>query len=236
MKNIKQSPSEHLCQRCQQPLNADEKYRCAACEKKVEEEIRQYQEQERQQKIVRRHQEISRRLGAVIPRLFVSAEIENLSAGLQGKINSLSADKGLFLFGPVGCGKSYTLAAIAKQHIQQGLWPVGLLNWERFLMQLRASYDGEPGEADRILFRTMKSDALFLDDICIAGTESEFSLKTLLSVFDYRVENCLPTFFSSNRSPDEISKAFDERTYSRIIGHCEVIYLDGKDKRKGKTI
>ena len=175
--------------------------------------------------------EISTRIGQTLPRLFWGCEMENLPKELRQTLDGLPADRGLYIFGPVGCGKSYTLAAIAKQRIQCDVWPVQLLNWERFLSRLRAGYDDEPGTTDRMLLRAEKAAVLLIDDLSICGRESDFSLRTLYSILDYRVENCLPTFFAANKSPDEIGKAFDVRIASRIIGHCEVIHLSGRDRR-----
>jgi len=157
--------------------------------------------------------------------------METLPAPLREDINALPADKGLFLFGPVGCGKSYTLAAIARQRIESGAWPVELHNWERFLSGLRAGYGGKAGETDRLILQTMTAAVLLIDDLSIGTSESEFSIKTLYSILDYRIEHGLPTFFSANRNPDQIGKAYDLRIASRIKGHCQIIHYDGKDRR-----
>jgi DNA replication protein DnaC len=171
------------------------------------------------------------RIAEAIPKYFWSAAIETLPGQLEKKIEGLPADKGLFLFGPVGCGKSYTLAAIARQRIESGVWPVALHNWERFLSGLRASYGIKAGETDRLIMQTMNAAVLLIDDLSIGGVESEFSLKTLYSILDYRIEHGLPTFFSANRTPDEIGKAYDQRIASRIKGHCQILHYDGKDRR-----
>jgi DNA replication protein DnaC len=171
------------------------------------------------------------RIAQVIPRYFQSASIETLPGALEKKIEELPADKGLFLFGSVGCGKTYTLAAIARKRIQASIWPVEMHNWERFLSTLRAGYGGKPGDTDRVILQTSKAAVLLFDDLSIAGSESEFSLKTLYSILDYRIEHGLPTFFSANRTPDEIGKAYDLRIASRIKGHCQILRYDGKDRR-----
>jgi DNA replication protein DnaC len=176
------------------------------------------------------------RIAETIPRLFESATLETLPAPLREEINALPANKGLFLFGPVGCGKSYALAAIARQQIEAGVWPVEFYNWERFLSGLRAGYGGKAGEADRMIVRTMKAAVLLIDDLSIGTSESDFSLKTLYAIVDYRIENRLPTFFSSNRTPDEIGKAYDQRIVSRIKGHCQIIHYAGHDRRGIRSI
>jgi DNA replication protein DnaC len=171
------------------------------------------------------------RIAETIPRLFEWATMDTLPAPLREDINALPADKGLFLFGPVGCGKSYTLAAIARQRIESGVWPVELHNWERFLSGLRAGYGSKAGQADRQILQTMNAAVLLIDDLSIGQSESEFSLKTLYSILDYRIEHGLPTFFCANRNPDEIGKAYDHRIASRIKGHCQILHYAGKDRR-----
>jgi DNA replication protein DnaC len=172
------------------------------------------------------------RIVETIPRLFESATLESLPEELRKDIIILPADKGLFLFGPVGCGKSYTLAAIARRRIEAGVWPVELANWERLLCRLRLAYGGKTGDADKLIMRMMKAAVLLIDDLSITGSESEFSLKTLYSILDYRIENALPTFFSANRNPDDIGSVFDERIASRIKGHCKILHYAGCDRRK----
>jgi DNA replication protein DnaC len=62
--------------------------------------------------------------------------------------------------------------------------------------------------------------------------ESDFSVRTLLVLLDWRLENCLPTFLTGNRPVEELAKTFDERVASRLLQACQVVKLTGGDKRK----
>lgn len=202
--------------------------RCPACADRIyrQDILRQREIDEKfQQALIEWH------IAAVIPRYFWSAAVVTLPEALQDKIDSLPADKGLFLFGPVGCGKTYALAAIARRRIESKLWPVEFENWERLLYRLRICYGGKAGQAERQIEQMMKAKAAFLDDLSIGGSESDFALKTLYTILDYRIENGLPTFFSANRDPDQIGQAYDQRIASRIRGHCQIIHYAGKDRR-----
>lgn len=213
---------------------------CDDCRRRREQEERDRRiseqaeaEQRRLAAMQRMHdEEITRRIDAVIPKKFAGAEVEHLPGGLVDKFKSLPNGQGLFLFGPAGCGKTYAMAAFAKMYIRADIWQVKIMNWERFLCGLRASYGNEPGRADRTIQEAMEAAILFIDDAMLTGgQESDFSLRTMYSIIDHRVEWCLPTFFAANRQPDDLAAAYDERIKSRVLGCCEIVHLQGKDKR-----
>jgi DNA replication protein DnaC len=249
MENIRQSQQAN-CPDCGGPaasyrIGTNRIYRqyCGACEHRREQEERNRKAKEQAEfeqrwlaAMQRAHdEEITRRLDAAIPRRFAGAELEHIPGDLVDKFEALADGQGMFLFGPAGCGKSYAMAAFAKKYIRDGIWPVVMINWERFLCGLRASFGSEPGRADRAIQSAMGAAVLFIDDAMLTGgQESDFSLRTLYSIIDHRAEACLTTFFSANRQPDDLSAAYDERIKSRVLGYSEVVRLQGRDRRLPK--
>jgi DNA replication protein DnaC len=249
MENMRQSQFEHTCQKCGGEVAPYKIGRfiypkiCQKCDHAAEQTAKALRdkaaadaEQRRLAALQRQHdEEITRRLDTAVPRRFAGAEMEHLSAGLIEKFNTLPDGNGLFLFGPAGCGKSYAMAAFAKKFIRDDVWPVMVINWERFISGLRASYSGVPGQADRMIQGVLCAAVLFIDDAMLTGgQESDFSLKTMYTIIDYRAENMLPTHFAANRAPDDLSVAFDERIKSRVLGYCKVVRIQGMDRRLSK--
>ena len=203
----------------------------------------EYQKKERdyeQQQIAerqRKHDEmITGRLDSVAGLLFMDAELEDLPQGLVKKFNDLDIIMGeaLYLDGPTGCGKSHALRAFAKHFIRKEIWPVTILNWEEFLVKLKACYGKEPGKADQLLRYIAEVEILGIDDLMITGTrESDFSLKTMYVILNTRIEARRPTFFASNRPVEDLLYTFDARILSRVRGCTESIHLTGKDRRLG---
>lgn len=186
---------------------------------------------EKQDEIAQKSKHIQRRLDDTIPAHFNSARLENLNPAL---LKEISGENGVYIFGNVGCGKSYVLSALAKKDIALGVWPVKIINWERFLSHQKSLYLKPIGSVEESLLSTIKTLVLYIDDISIGSAESDFSLKTLYSILDYRIENKLKTSFSANKSPNELSKVFDERIESRIKECCKIIHYAGKDRRTEK--
>ncbi len=185
----------------------------------------------------RAEEEITKRLNRVIPRLYQRAEITDLPDALRDTVRNLDGGKGMYLFGAVGCGKTHSLCAIAKHYIRCGIKSVVFWNWEHFLKTHRAKGADGYGVADKFLVDTAAAEILLIDDI--GGNSKEASddeLEKLYLVFNNRVSNCLPTFFSSNRNPEEIGELYDQRIVSRIHGHCEIIGLEGRDRRIEKML
>ena len=77
----------------------------------------------------------------------------------------------------------------------------------------------------------MECDLLILDDL---GTEfvNQFTVSCLYNLLNTRQNKGLSTVISTNLSPEELSKKYEDRIYSRIIGSDSTILLfEGKDRR-----
>lgn len=176
------------------------------------------------------------RLASVIPERYAMARMEHLPAAIREAAEGLPDERGLFLWGSPGVGKTYSLCAIAYRLYYQG-WDVARITYEMLVLHIRDSY--KPGatrtELD-VLRPLMAVDKLILEDvgttIGVGKVESDFSLRTFLVLLDTRLEHCRATYVSSNKSVEELGKSFDQRIASRLQQACIVMRLEGEDKRR----
>jgi DNA replication protein DnaC len=130
------------------------------------------------------------------------------------------------------------MCAFLKSLWCQG-WDVARTSYEILALQVRDTF--KPGsrttEMD-VLRPLLSASKLVIEDVgsVSAGQqESEFSLRTFLVLLDQRIEQCLATFMTSNRSIEELGRSFDQRVSSRLQQACEVVHITGSDKRVHTT-
>jgi DNA replication protein DnaC/primosomal protein DnaI len=177
------------------------------------------------------------RLERVIPPLFIEAHLRDLSDKLRGIMLNLPTTKGLYLWGGAGVGKSHSMAALMRKFILARL-NVKRVQWDRLCLEVRATFGGNGSEI-AVLKKYTDCDKLLIEDIgattSVNSQESDFALRTLLLILDDRIENCKPTFITSNKSPEQIGKSFDNRIESRIYASCVIQAVSGEDKRRTKA-
>ncbi|MBN2019297.1 MAG: ATP-binding protein [Sedimentisphaerales bacterium] len=167
----------------------------------------------------------------IIPPLFEKSHLRRLSPKLRAAMLGLPTGRGLYLWGPCGVGKTYSMSALIRHYVLSG-YQVGRVQFTRLLRELRGCYSGS-GSEHKILKWVESVPRLFIEDLGIAqARETEFATRVLLEVVDYRLEHRLPMFVTSNKSLDEIESAFGERIGSRLHAACIVLPVGGADKRR----
>ena len=111
--------------------------------------------------------------------------------------------KGLYLSGSFGSGKTYLIAALfndlAKRNINSAL-----VYYPELLRSLKSSFGSD--YEDKFEF-IKKVPLLLLDDIGAENTTSWSRDEVLGPILQYRMEEDLPTFFTSNLTLEELEKA-----------------------------
>ncbi len=178
------------------------------------------------------------RLGDVIPELFRRAHVRQLQPDLRKKLlDLLYTSQGAFLYGRPGTGKSHSLCAIARRLIIDG-YKVRRVVWERLTLDIRGTFDGGDATETSIIQPLIDCDVLILEDVgttkSLDAIETDFNLKVLLTIIDSRLEACLPTWVTSNKSIKQLGASFDDRIASRLSEHCQPLLIEGRDRRQTK--
>lgn len=114
--------------------------------------------------------------------------------------------KGLYLSGNFGSGKSYLISAMINELIKSG-YKGALIYYPEFLRSLKASFSKDFDEQ----FNYVKNvDLLLLDDVGAENISSWSRDEILGPILQYRMDEKLPTFFTSNLSIDELETHLSE--------------------------
>lgn len=107
--------------------------------------------------------------------------------------------KGLYLTGNFGCGKTYLVAATFNELAKKGK-KVAVVYYPEFLRSLKENFDDFSYNFNRV----KKADLLLLDDIG-AETVTNWNRDEILgTILQYRMQEGLPTFFTSNLTIKEL--------------------------------
>lgn len=111
--------------------------------------------------------------------------------------------KGLYLCGSFGSGKSYLMSALINELSKKGYNSV-ILYYPNLLNNLKSSFNTE--DFDIKLNSIMKSDLLLIDDIGAENNTSWSRDEILGTILQYRMDNNLSTFFTSNLNYEELEE------------------------------
>lgn len=166
--------------------------------------------------------------------------IEQITTFLDQAKSSLP-EKGIYLTGPFGVGKTYLLGAIANR-LQQFDISSRLIYMPEFVREMREAIKTNTVQAKIDTFK--QAGVLMLDDIGAETFSAWFRDEVLGSILQYRMMERLPVFFTSNYTMVQLetilastTKAGIEevkagRIMERIKQVSYEIVLDGENKRE----
>jgi len=148
--------------------------------------------------------------------------------------------KGLYIVGTLGTGKTYLACCLCNEYAKRNK-KVAFVHMPTFTSNIKFNVlDTDYVEKQMNLMK--KAEILVLDDIGAENTTVYLRDEFLLPLLDYRMENELLTFFTSNCSYDELHKRLmlignvsDDVKASRIMERIKVLStplkVEGKSRR-----
>ena len=111
----------------------------------------------------------------------------------------------------------------------------GFISFPEFVMKIQDSFREKRGEdtALDILEEASNKKFLIIDDLG-AEKPTEYVRQATYYIINHREMHELPTFITTNFSMDHLDENIDPRISSRIAGMCEIIRMEGKDRRLEK--
>ena len=165
--------------------------------------------------------------------LFV--ELNNILDGIR--------NKGLFIYGDLGVGKTYMSIALANELVKANK-RVAFVKVATFINEMRRLVANDSYTFNKYMNDLSKADILFLDDI---GSESVSSFSRddiLFTILEYRNDNNLMTIFTSNLTKNDLLKHYTyskndksstmlaSRLIERIDNLSDDFCLKGENKRR----
>ena len=222
IKTLKSSEQMKFCKKCGQYPAYFNSELCINC---IEEEK---QEEERKD-IIENTEKYMLRLG--FPRRFIVWEKDQLLPSIKKLIDICLKEKGLFITGTRGSGKTCFATVLGKELIRQGK-EVWFKNVTDLLFEIKGTFDKESKIFNdyEMICNWARKEIIILDDL---GAEkvSEYVRQSLYVLINKRYLDDMPTIITSNLSLDDIAGRLDDRIASRLIEMCQVIDLGDKDLR-----
>lgn len=159
--------------------------------------------------------------------------IDNYKKGEKGK--------GLYLTGNFGCGKTYLISAMLNELAKLDK-KVAIIYFPEFLRSLKESFNDD--EEYKTKFNYIKKVELLLIDDIGAETTTPWGRDEILgTILQYRMQQGLATFFTSNFTIEELEEHFSlsnnslekvkaRRIIERVKQLTEVLVMVSENKRK----
>jgi primosomal protein DnaI len=152
-----------------------------------------------------------------IPEEIRYADIKNIDKSEEGRFDTIKYilnfikkypsdkhQKGLYLHGNFGCGKTYLISAmlneLAKKNIESSI-----VFWPEYLRDLKTSFNNNE-EFKEKFNRVKEAPILLIDDIGAENMTSWSRDEILCPILQYRMDQKLPTFLTSNLDIEALEK------------------------------
>ena len=148
--------------------------------------------------------------------------------------------KGLYLYGDFGVGKSFMVAALAHDLSEKRGVSSTLLHYPSFVIDVKNAISS--GLVKETVDQVKKAEILILDDIGAEQMSAWVRDEILQVILQHRMQENLPTFFTSNFNFEELERHFatsrngDEtwqakRVMERVKFLAKEIHLEGVNRR-----
>lgn len=173
-----------------------------------------------------------------IPKRYWKARLSHFNDQKLSNFNK--SGNGLFVYGPVGTGKTHLMSALAidmaVDHVKENEYPdfsklPVFISFPDLLMQIKETYRKNSGSTERqVIDKFSRYSILMIDDVG-AETLSDWIPGVFGMIIDKRYSGERKTLISSNLDLNQIGKLYDDRIASRINEMTLKYRLDGDDRR-----
>jgi len=188
-----------------------------------------------------------------MPKEVVNASMKDIDTGDENRFETIiwlknfiddykkgNAKKGLYLTGNFGCGKTYLICAMLNELAKKD-HKVVVIYYPEFLRSLKESlYDNDYSNKFNEI---KKAELLLIDDIGAETTTAWGRDEILGTILQYRMQEGLITFFTSNFSLDDLEEHFSfskngtekvkaRRIMERIKQLTDCITMVSENRRK----
>ncbi len=141
--------------------------------------------------------------------------------------------KGLLLYGTPGNGKSFAAACVTNALIDKGI-PCVMTSFGQVAVDLQSAFGDQKAFYDDL----NRYSLVVLDDL---GTErrSAYMDEIVFNIIDRRIRANRPMIITTNLTWEALKNPSDvmqERIFSRILGACHPVKVEGDDLRKKSLV
>lgn len=141
--------------------------------------------------------------------------------------------RGIFLFGPIGCGKTHIAISVLVEQLMRVANGQFVRSMD-FASRCRSAFrPGNDTTVDFIVGELLSSNVLIFDDLG-ADKSSDFLRESLLNLFDSAYCEQKPLIVTSNLRIEQINE-IEPRLASRISEMCLPVEMTGQDFRIRKA-
>jgi DNA replication protein DnaC len=137
-------------------------------------------------------------------------------------------DTGLYLFGPVGNGKSHLLAGVMRELGRRGIFG-RYINGREFALRCQNSFSANSNSVLDIVDEHIRGEYLAIDDLA-SEKATEFVRQSLLELIDRAYTNSKVLLVTSNLTLDQLN-AIEPRIASRLAEMCDLLEFNEADYR-----
>lgn len=154
-------------------------------------------------------------------------------ARARDTIAAWSGERGLYIHGTPGAGKSHLAFALLRKSIRDGR-SIFAADWASYLRRIRRTFEGRGETEHDIAARVAQADIVLIDDLG-AGKPTEWAAEQLWALVQGRYGSGLPLIVTSNLPLAELATKFrgadGDRVASRLVEMCERVQVQAADYR-----
>jgi len=161
--------------------------------------------------------------------LYLTADVSDFSGTVQNHLTDWDGSENLYFVGDTGTGKTRAMYALLKIALANHM-DCKLVDFGKLCRTIRASFDTKRPEQE-VRDEFLKLDVLFIDDMGLKNSVSDYEYDVFYDILDSRISNQLSTVISSNKTPGQVAAGFDKRIGSRLQLFREIEF-SGEDRRR----